>query len=322
MLIITQYFPPENPLIPTSLAKGLSSRGHQVRVLTGYPNYPEGKLFEGYRQRWRFRERMDALDVLRVPIVTDHSRNAMRRALNYTSFGLSSATARSFAKDADVIYVYATQMTAAFAAWLWRLTGGAPYVLHIQDLWPDSITGSSLVGGRVSRAVDRLLTPWLLSVYKRATAVVGIAPTMVDTLLERGVSSDKAHMVYNWAEEDPARFAEGRAADVTATDTNILYGGNVGDLQALDVAVRAAHEARDSGIKLTIVGDGVALPRIRALSDEIRTSNVRFLGRVPRSSMSQYYSNAEFALVSLRDLPVFRGLYPPSCRQRFLTGCL
>ena len=125
---------------------------------------------------------------------------------NYVSFGLSAATARSFAREVDVVYVYATQMTPALGPWLWRLTGGAPYVLHVQDLWPDSITGSSLVkGGLGARVVDAALTLGSPSVYRHAAAVIGIAPTMVETLIKRGVDRRKAHLVYNWADEPDSR---------------------------------------------------------------------------------------------------------------------
>lgn len=319
VLVLSQYYPPENTLIAPTLARELANQGHRVRVLTGYPNYPEGRLFDGYSQQWRHREADGAVEVLRVPMWLDHSQSPVRRAVNYASFGLASATARSFAKGADVIYVYATQMTAAFGPWLWSLVGGTPYVLHVQDLWPDSITGSSLVGERASKAIDGLLAPWLSSVYQRASAVIGIAPTMVDVLVERGVDRKKTHLVYNWAREDSLPSGV-RASGATRGRTRVLYAGNVGDLQALDVAVRAAHDARDSGVDLTILGDGVALPRVKALADELQAPNVSFSGRVPRARMSAYYDEADFALVSLRDLPAFRGTIPSKLQAALSHG--
>lgn len=155
VLVLSQYYPPEGALIPSAIAEGLSGRGYKVKVLTGFPNYPEGELFEGYEMKWREKSRHGEVEVLRVPHYANHSEHAIRTSLNYVSFGLSAATARRYARDADVIYVYATQMTPALGPWLWKITGGAPYVLHVQDLWPDSITGSSLVkGGLAPRVVD------------------------------------------------------------------------------------------------------------------------------------------------------------------------
>jgi len=319
VLIVSQYYPPENAAIPAALARALTERGHCVRVLTGYPNYPEGRIFEGYRQRWRARERHDEVDVLRVPLFIDHSQSALRRMLNYASFAASAATARRFAAGADVIYVYATQMTPALGPWLWRLTGGAPYVLHVQDLWPDSITGSSLVSaGRGAQVIDALLGPWLRAVYRRAADVIGIAPTMVATLVDRGVAQPRAHLVYNWAEEqDAAPPAYVPAADGT---TRLLYAGNVGDMQDLETAVRAVHQARDAGVHLTIVGDGVALLRVRELAEDLGATNVAFKGRVPSDQIGELYQQADFALVTLKDLPAFTGTIPSKFQAALASG--
>jgi glycosyltransferase involved in cell wall biosynthesis len=323
VVIISQYYPPENTLISPTLARKLADKGHQVRVITGFPNYPEGRLFDGYTQRLRGRERDGQVDVLRVPLWVDHSQNAARRVLNYSSFALSAATAYGFARGADVIYVYATQMTPALAPWLWRLWKGAPYVLHVQDLWPDSITGSSLVkGGRGTKIVDSLLTPWLTSVYRHAAGVIGIAPTMVRTLIQRGVNPQKAHLIYNWALEDSlpwSHVSEGYLPS-RADATRILYGGNIGDMQDLETAVRAAHQARDAGIHLTIVGDGIALSRVRALVAELGGTNIDFKGRVPRAQMHEFYRVADYALIALKDLPTFQGTIPSKFQAALSHG--
>lgn len=321
VLVLSQYYPPENTLMAPTIAAHLARGGHEVKVLTGYPNYPEGRLFDGFSQRWRAKERDGLVDVLRVPLYVDHSQSAVRRTLNYASFGLSAATARGFARGADVIYVYATQMTPALGPWLWRLTGGAPYVLHVQDLWPDSITGSSLMNpGRSFGIVEALLNPWLASTYRRAAATIGIAPTMVNTLIERGSPAERTHMVFNWADESALRTHEVAPPKTAQELTNIVYAGNVGDMQDLDTAVRAAHLARGSGVRLTIVGDGVALNRIHSLCDRLKTTNVEFMGRVPRNRMGEIYANADFALVTLKDLPNFRGTIPSKFQAALSHG--
>lgn len=319
ILILSQYYPPENTLISPAIARYLAQEGHQVRVLTGYPNYPEGRLFDGFEQHWRWHERDAAVDVLRVPLYVDHSQRAVRRSLNYLSFGASAATARGFARGADVVYIYATQMTPALGPWLWRLTGGAPYVLHVQDLWPDSITGSSLVqGGGAIRVVNSLLNPWLRSTYRQAAAVIGIAPTMVGALIERGVSKERVHLVYNWAKEDG--IGHGSSASGSDDKTNVIYAGNVGDMQDLETAVHAAWLARDAKVALTVVGNGVALPRVRALVDQLGATNVSFQGRVSRDQMGAIYSRSDYALVTLKDLPAFRGTIPSKFQASLFHG--
>lgn len=322
ILIISQYYFPEHLHIPSSIAQHLASRGHKVRVVTGYPNYPQGEIFDGYSQRWRTHERHGAVDVWRVPLYIDHSQSAVRRIVNYVSFALSSASTRRLARGADVVYVYATQMTPALGPWVWRLTGGAPYVLHIQDLWPDSITGSSLVGGEgKARMINRFLEPWLTSLYKNASAVIGIAPTMVRMLIERGSWPEKSHVVYNWAPEDTDKCDLPDAPSTpVSTGPRVIYAGNIGDLQDLETAVKAAHDARHCGVHLTIVGDGVALPRVRAVADKLGAQNVSFRGRVGRKEIADLYGQSDFALVTLKDLPNFRGTIPSKFQAALAHG--
>lgn len=323
VLIVSQYYDPEPVPLPGSLARELAARGHSVRVVTGLPNYPSGQLYDGYGRRRYNRQRLGSIDILRVPLYPDHSQRAARRILNYASFAAGSSVARSFARSADVIYVYATQMTAAFGPWWWRLTGGSPYVLHIQDLWPDSIVGSSLAGeGRLADMADRLLTPWLRTVYRNSSAVVGIAPTMVKTLVERGVAATKVKQVYNWSPDDDslASAPDVRDGYRPGNSTRFIYAGNVGDLQDLETVVRAAHVSRNAGVEVLILGDGVALPRVKALAERLGADNVRFSGRVPRESVAGFYMSSHFGLVTLKDLPVFRGTIPSKFQSLLARG--
>lgn len=308
VLILSQYFPPENVTVPFDVAQGLRDRGHDVRVLTGYPNYPAGKLFPGYRQRWWHRSFEQGIDLLRVPLFIDHSQNAMKRMMNYFTFACSSALAWRFSRGADVIYVYATQMTPALGPWLWRKAGGAPYVLHVQDLWPDSIVGSALSGGgKKAQLIEALLTPWLRRVYKRASGVIAIAPRMLDTLVDRGVLREKARLVYNWAGEVPSPKQPEYQAD---GPVRIVYAGNLGEMQDLENVVRAAAVVGPSKMQLLLVGDGVMKTVLETLVAELGVNHVCFKGPVPKEQMAEIYGSADFGLVSLRDLPVFEGTIP------------
>ena len=321
ILIVSQYYPPESATIAPAIARGLAEKGHEVRVLTGFPNYPTGVVFDGYKQRWRQREFDGLVEVLRVPLYANHSMNALARILNYTSFALTAASARDFAKDVDVIYVYATQMTPALGPWLWRKFGGAPFVLHVQDLWPDSILGSSMVSSsRFRRVVETVLTPWLRSVYTDASGVIGIAPTMVKTLIERGASKECSGLIFNWGDDSVAERPAENSGRRNRSGTSILYAGNVGEMQDLKTVVRAARLVDDTSVKVRIVGDGVALDEVKRLSDEIGATNVEFQGRVPRNEMARVYEQADFALVTLKDLPVFRGTIPSKFQASIAHG--
>lgn len=320
VLVLSQYFTPEPVPIPAEVAESLSSRGHSVRVLTGFPNYPAGALYEGYHQKRGHREQHGTFEVLRVPMIIDHSQNVLKRMTNYASFALSALSVRRFSKDADVVYVYATPMTAAIPAWVWRLTFRVPFVLHVQDLWPDSVLGSSMVGERGARLISRVLSPWLRSMYRKAAAVIGIAPTMVSTLIERGSPAATTTLIYNWAGD------AGDAGDVVdrpvrdGAPVRVVYAGNVGAMQDLGTAIRAAHAAKDAGVHLEIVGDGVAREGLQTLARELGAENVSFHEPVPRDRMPEIYDRTDVALVSLKDLPVFRGTIPSKFQGVLAAG--
>ncbi|MDQ4214241.1 glycosyltransferase family 4 protein [Microbacterium capsulatum] len=302
------------------IAESLAERGHVVKVLTGFPNYPSGVLQQGYRQRWRRRDQLGPVQVLRVPMFIDHSQSALKRVVNYTSFALSALTARRFAKGSDVVYVYATPMTAGVPAWIWRLLFGVPYVLHVQDLWPDSVLGSTMVGeGRGASLIGRALTPWLRSMYRQAAAVIGIAPTMVSTLVDRGSPAASTMLIYNWAGDASGSEAP-RVRVRRGAAVRVVYAGNVGAMQDLGTAIRAVHAAKDTGVHLEIVGDGVAHEELQTLVSDLGVENVSFHGPVPRERMPEVYARSDVALVPLKDLPVFRGTIPSKLQAVLAAG--
>jgi colanic acid biosynthesis glycosyl transferase WcaI len=322
--IITQYYKPENAKIPNSIAQALADRGHEVRVVTGYPNYPEGRIYPGFRQRLVHHETDGKVRVRRVPLVPSHSQNAIARFANYASFAVSSAGAGRFVSGADVVYVYATQMTASFAPSVWRRTHGIPFVLHVQDLWPESVVGSSMVGsGLAKRIIQGCLKPWLSAVYRSSAAVIAIAPTMHRMLSERGVDERKLHTVFNWADESDAQKGAAESGDsITGERTlSVTYAGNLGELQDLETVVRAAAQVTDlAGFVLTLVGAGVAEPALKALARELEATNVVFRGRVPHEEMSAIYAASDFHMVPLADLDVFRGTIPSKFQESLANG--
>ncbi len=307
--IVTQYYPPEPASIPAHLAEGLRDRGHQVRVLTGFPNYPAGELYDGYRQRRRHTETVNGIHVRRAPLYIDHSQNPVKRLVNYLTFGLSAAREWAWLRRCDVIYVYATQLTPAIGPDLW----GVPYVLHVQDLWPDSILGSSMVG-RAGRVVENVLSPWIRRLYRRAAATIGISPKMRDTLVERGVPEDRAHYVYNWANEGVPQTGQ---VDIPRRPgvVNIVYAGNFGEMQALDNVMEAARLAGE-GFHLYLVGSGTHEAQLRAEAPD----NVTFVGRVDPSQMGAVNRQSDFQLVSLKDLPLFEFTIPSKTQNAFAEG--
>lgn len=315
--VVTQYFPPENVPIPAAVADELARRGHAVRVVTGFPNYPAGQLFPGYRQRLGLTEDRGGVRVMRTPVWVSHSRNPVGRMVSYLSFGFSALSASRFLKDADVIYVYATQMTAAIAPLIWRVGGKTPFVLHVQDLWPESITGSGMVGGGASRVIAGALGPWLRATYRRAGAVIGIAPTMTATLVQRGAPAERAHTVFNWAPRTDADYTVRRS---DGDRLRLMYAGNIGEMQDLETVLRALALVPELEIELAVFGEGVAEPRIRSLAIDLGLKKVTFHGKVPADEVGRRAAETDFQLVTLKDLAVFRMTIPSKFQSSIAQG--
>ena len=324
--IVTQYYKPEVIHIPHTLAEGLARRGHSVRVITTFPNYPEGKVFSGYRQKLRHVERDGGVLVKRVPVILSHSTNPIGRFANYASFALSACLAGRFVRGADVVYVYATQMTPAWGPSVWRRLIRLPFVMHVQDLWPESVTGSSMVGdSRAKRIIDALLNPWLRSLYRTAAATIAIAPTMARTLTERGVPDGRISTVLNWTDE--ANYA--RPSDAVAEPDvppasdglTVTYAGNLGDHQDLETVIRAAKLTEDlPGLTVTMVGSGMAESRLHRMAQALGVANVIFAGRVSPSEMRDIYAKSDFQIVCLKDRDIFRGTIPSKLQASLAGG--
>lgn len=327
ILMVSQWWPPEPATIVSSLADAFDEHGHDVHVITGFPNYPEGKLYPGYRIRFRERSKRGRIDVTRVPLYPSHDRSALGRITNYISFGFSSALIGVLTgARPDVVYVYHPPITSAWAGLVARFVRRVPYVLHVQDIWPDSVTESGMVRkGIVTRIVKSILDAMCRAAYWGAERVIVISPGMKDLLVERGVEPAKIEVVMNWSDEtlhrpEPQDAASREALGWTGKRV-VLYAGNFGDYQGLDSAVRAAAAIADTtNIHLTLIGGGIARERISELVEKLGAKNVELLERVEPSAMSTLHSSADFHLVSLIDLPFFAVTIPGKTQVALATG--
>lgn len=325
--IVSQWYPPEPVFIPGSLAAELTARGHEVRVLTGFPNYPEGRLYPGFRQRWNHRSTEGELTVRRVPLYPSHDASTLRRVANYLSFAASSSVAAPrYLADVDAVYVYHPPATVFAAPALLRLLRRKPVVLHVQDIWPDSVTESSMapVGG-AGAALHRVLSAAMRRVYGASAAIAVTAPSMRDLVVERGADPATLRVVLNWTDEslfrpvrasDSARHAVGGGGRRT-----VMYAGNIGQFQNLDTAVRAAAAIEHvAPLDLVIVGSGTEEAAVRDLVRQLGAGNVRFLGRRSPADMAELYAAADYQLILLRDLAIFRGTIPSKLQAALACG--
>ncbi|MFC0509181.1 glycosyltransferase family 4 protein [Micromonospora costi] len=323
--LITQWYPPEGAIIPGRLAEELAVRGHEVRVLTTFPSYPFGRVYPGWRQRWGHRETDGPVAVRRVPSYPSHDTSAMRRALSHLSFGATSVVAGvRWLSGVDVTYVYHPPPTSVAAAALLRVARRTPIVLHVQDLWPESVMESGMAPtGRRANALERTLGGMMRRTYRLADTIVAISPTMAERVVARGADPAKVRVVWNWTDDtlfrpvpatDEARAALGHRGRCT-----VMFAGNLGLLQGLETAIRAAAAVRDR-IDLVLVGSGAGEEAARRLVVELGADNVRFIGRRPTEEMAELYAAAQWQLICLRDVPALRAAVPSKLQAALACG--
>lgn len=315
--ILSQYYAPESAMLIRGLARAMQDQGHEVKVLTSFPNFPQGELYEGYRMSWSMQEEIDGVPIKRVPMYIYRGSSGIGRFVNYSTFAMRSMIERSYLKDCDVIYVYATQLTAGFAPWLWQWYSKIPFVLHIQDMWPESVVDSSFVKSATAKnIISGALNPWIRSMYRKADGVIGISEMMRQMLVERGAAEDKTHAVYNWGPEE----LQSRTRDETPIDkfhqqhpegVSFMYAGNMGAMQDLDTVLKAAKLlGDDTRFHLFMIGDGVRLAALQEYAGRYKLANVTFLPRMPREEVAQLYQAASYQIVTLKDLNIFRATVP------------
>lgn len=320
ILLLSQWFQPEPFFKGLPLAKALMARGHTVEVLTGFPNYPGGKVYPGYWIRPWMREEMDGVQILRVPLYPSHDNSSMRRTANYLSFSASSMLGAIFGvQRPDVIWAYNLVTLAPSMRWL-NYRYGCPTVLDVQDLWPESVTASRMLTTQPWVYLSRLISNWG---YRSMDRVLVQAPGMRDNLIRRGLREDRVQVLYNWTEEtmSPATESDAHLAeDLGLVDTfNVLFAGTMGQVQKLDVVVRAAKTVMAAAprVRFVFVGGGVAVDGLKQMAQALGLNNVVFLPRRPRSEMGSIMSLAHVGLVHLQDEPLFR-ITIPSKTQAYL----
>jgi len=321
ILFITQWFEPEPTVKGVMFAKALAERGHQIEIVTGFPNYPAGETYPGYRVKFYHREIMDGIVVHRVPLYPSHNSSSVGRALNYFSFMASAALFSAFrGRRFDVVYCYPPitgGLAAIVAGWLSR----RPFLIDIQDLWPDSVVKSGMAG---TRKMEKILNPMCDFVYRRAAGIVAQSKGIKARLIQRGVPPGKISVVYNWADESAA--APSGLADLTpygfGGKFNIVYGGNLGRVQGLDVLVRAAHLARQRvpNLQLLLIGDGIESDNLKQLVFELGADNVRIAPGVPRRMIGDIFAAADVLALHLWNDPLFRITIPQKTQFYMAMG--
>jgi len=304
--IFSQWYDPEpGPAATTGvMARALGARGHEVHVLTGFPNYPSGAIMNGYRQRAVMRETLEGVNIVRVPLYPSHDGSALRRMANYASFGLSAAALGVPAlPPMDVLWVNYSPITLALPMWLQQALRRTPTVCEVADLWPDTLSVAGLQGaGAVARWGRGALDRWCEAMYASSQAVVHISPGVGDVLESRGVPAERLHYIPKSADESvfhPNGRSQRAALGIDEDATVLLYAGAMGAAQGLESLLDACALVDDPRIVVLLAGSGTREHALRQQAVTLGLGNVRFLGRVPQEDMTDLLATADLGYVSL-----------------------
>jgi glycosyltransferase involved in cell wall biosynthesis/SAM-dependent methyltransferase len=320
---LTHYFPPEVGAPQTRIlesARLLLQQGHDVTVLTGFPNYPDGVVPRPYRGRLFMRETVAGVPTLRTAIFPAPNAGMLRRLVNHASFAMSAVAAAGQLPATDVLIAESPPLATAAAGVMIARRQGIPLVLNVADLWPESAVQLGVVSSprviAVAKAVEQFA-------YRHAAAVLVPVEGMRDTLLGEGWGAQKVVTLPNAVDLDRFAVAHADRPEIRQEDsTTVMYCGTVGLAQSVETLVAAAAELRDSGdeVNTVIVGDGAERARLESLAQSLGLDRVSFRGRIPRDEVPAAIAAADITAVTLRDVPLFRAARPTKVLEYMAAG--
>ena len=315
ILFLSDNFPPETNAPASRLFEHASHwvrLGHQVTVITCAPNFPEGKVFPGYRNRWYAIEEMSGIRVVRVKTYITANEGFLKRTLDYMSFMVAGFCAGLLQKDMQVIVATSPQFFAAVGAWLLALVRRKPFVFELRDLWPASIvTVGAMRESRLIRCLERLE----LFLYRQAAAVVSVTQAFKADLIQRGIPADKITVVLNGVDRQryQPRPKDAALAARFGVEGKFVIGylGTHGMAHALDRVLEAAELLREhQEIVFLFVGAGAERNKLMAIAQSKQLPNVCFIPSQPKELMPNVWSLCDIALIHLKDTPVFGTVIP------------
>lgn len=321
VLVVSQYFWPENFRI-NDLVTGLVERSHEVTVLTGLPNYPSGKLFEGFDLTGPYRSQFGGAELVRVPLIPRGNGRALRLVLNYLSFALMASLLGSWRCRGpyDAIFVFEpSPITVGVPARVISKVKGAPILFWVQDLWPESLSATGTIRSpRILGAVAGLVR-WI---YRGCAKVLVQSEAFVQPILELGVGLEKIRYFPNSAEALYQVNPTGQewTGPSLPTGFRVMFAGNIGAAQSIETMLAAAEILQPyDDIHWIIVGDGrLALRLKEEVTRRELGDRIHLVGQFPMADMPAWFAQADLMLASLRRDPTF-ALTIPSKIQSYLA---
>jgi len=325
ILVISQYFWPENFRI-NDLVSDFVERGHRVTVLTGVPNYPEGRVFDDYRKNPSAFLSYLGARVIRVPM-TARGSGAISLLLNYFTYALSASLLGSWRlrrESIDVIFVYEpSPVTVGIPGALMRRLLGAPLVFWVLDLWPETLKAVGVIQSRSGLGLVALLVRWI---YRRCDLILAQSKSFIPQIRAYSDLSKRVEYFPSWAESLFGAGFEASAAPEVPSQSGaftVMFAGNIGEAQDFPSILNAAEllSVSHPHIRWIIVGDGRLGDWV---SQEVKRRNLEcnvfLLGRFPVERMPSFFRSADALLVTLKREPIFAMTIPGKLQSYLASG--
>jgi colanic acid biosynthesis glycosyl transferase WcaI len=341
ILYVSQYFPPEMGA-PAARAAELSrhwaAAGHDVTVLTGFPNHPTGVVPPEYRDKLRrlvMHEQVNGVNVVRTFLLPFPNRKARERMLNYSSFCLSAAGTGIFVSRPDVVIATSPQLLVGLSGWWLSRWKRVPFVFEVRDLWPESLAAVGM--GSENSVLHRTLSKIAGFLYRRSDRIVVVTPAFEDYLVEHWrVPRPKIAVIENGVETElfaPEPFtteSEKRLRREFDGEGKFIasYIGTIGMAHGLETVLGAAAQLRNTNpeIVFLMVGEGADKDRITSLGRARSLNNLRFVDQQPREKIPAYIGVSDVCLVLLKKNDLFKTVIPTkmlefmSCARPVILG--
>jgi glycosyltransferase involved in cell wall biosynthesis len=314
ILVVCQYYDPE-PFRIGDICRALKERGHQVTVVTGQPNYPEGEIYPGYEKKNRRHEVLDGVEVHRCFTMPRKS-GVLHRFLNYYSFMLSSCRfVKKLPGDYDVVLVnQLSPVMMAKAGILYGRKHKKKVVMYCLDLWPES-----LIAGGIGRSspIYKFFHRVSRNIYTKMDKILVTSREFTGYLQQQfGIPEEKIQYLPQYAEE----LFDALPEVSREKHLNFTFAGNIGEVQSVETILQAARQLQDKPITFHVVGGGSDLERLQKLAADWKLKNVVFYGRRPVYEMPEFYAKADAMLVTLKADPVLSLTLPGKVQACMAAG--
>jgi glycosyltransferase involved in cell wall biosynthesis len=323
---IIHYFPPElngGATRASELARLWAKAGHDVTILTGFPNHPNGRIPDRYRRKLFQEESVDGYRVRRTYIYATPNKGFAKRILNHLSLMVSTVIGSVLKERPDVIIASSPPLFMGISGYLLSRLKRVPYVFEVRDLWPQQAID---LGMLQNRRLIRTMEALELFLYRHAAKIIGVTESTKRLLSERGIPAEKIDTIFNGTDLDqPAsnsRLYEPEIESLLEGKFVVSYIGTMGLSQGLAVILDAAKclEEANPLVHFLLVGDGAERERLESLSRTLKLANVTFLPPQPRNQIPTLLAKSGATLVLLKDLPLFRATIPSKIFEIMASG--